>query len=161
MTDPARLHKLAPIRTNAIAVLAAVVSPMLAGPALAVDGASVFLQHCAACHMSDGAGTPGLAPPLVSEHVKAAANLNPLYATLVVLNGLSGPVPLDDGSVLKGIMPPVGMQLSDEEVAAVVSHVLTTLNGIDVTIDPKTVADLRPQRHSAKELRAMREDLVR
>lgn len=128
--------------------------------AIAADGATVFEQNCSACHQAGGAGAPGLAPPLVSKHVAAAAGKSSHYPALVVLNGLSGTIPLDDGTTMAGIMPPVGMTLSDQDVAAVLTYVFDNLNGVKATVDPKAIADLRSQRHAAKELREMREKLM-
>lgn len=156
---PAERPARSPRRVARFALLAGLLG--LAGTAVAADGEAVFNANCTACHQAGGVGAPGLAPPLVSQHVSAAAAKNPDYAALVVLNGLSGDIPLDGGDTISGIMPPLGMFLTDDEVAAVLDYVFKTLNGKDAQIDPKAIADLRSQKHSAKELRTMREELVK
>lgn len=136
---------------------------LLAGSpaAWAADGEAVFAANCAACHQAGGVGAPGLAPPLVSKHVSAAAEKNSHYPVLVVLNGLSGAIPLDGSDSISGIMPPVGAFLSDEEVAAVLTYVFATLNKTDASVEPQTIAGLRSQKMAAKDLRAMREELLK
>jgi len=143
------------------AVVAVLSAAFAANAADVADGEKVFAENCAVCHQKGGVGAPGLAPPLVSAHVKAAAAKNPAYAVGIILNGMSGPLPLDGGDSISGIMPPVGLGLSDADVAAVAAYVLNSLNGGQATIDAKTVTDLRSQKHSAKELRAMREELLK
>jgi mono/diheme cytochrome c family protein len=150
------------VTTKSIAVAAGaylaatVVSAAGAG---AADGAAIFQDVCKACHADGGVGTPGLAPPLVSPVVASSAAKKPDYALLVVLHGLSGPLPLSGGDSISGIMPPIGLRLSDDEIAAVVGYVFGTLNTSPVKIDPKMVAELRVKSPTAKELRAMREEL--
>jgi hypothetical protein len=92
--------------------------------------------------------------------VSAAAQRNPSYAALVVLNGLSGSIALDDGSTMAGIMPPVGLGLADEDVAAVLNYVFDELNGAKPALDAGIVAGLRSQKPTAKTLRSMRDELA-
>ncbi len=135
------------------------VSMLATAPAHAADGAALFSANCAACHQPGGVGSAGLAPPLVSRHIAAAAAKNQLYVPLVILNGLSGQLALDDGTSIASLMPPIGLYLSDEELAALVGYIFA-LNGAEVALDPKTISDLRPKPHGAKELRAVRESLL-
>jgi mono/diheme cytochrome c family protein len=84
------------------------------------DGATLY-QRCATCHQANGEGTPGTYPPLAgSEFIKAN---DPSAAIRVVLHGLQGPVTVR-GQTFNGVMPPFGtaVPMSDEEVAAVLSH---------------------------------------
>jgi len=74
-------------------------------------GKQVYQQVCAACHGPDGKGVPGAFPPIAGSAIA------------------KGPVSEHVGSVLKGRntgrfpapMPPFGQQLSDVDVAAVVT----------------------------------------
>lgn len=120
----------------------------------------MYKENCAACHQPGGMGSTGLAPPLVSRHIAAAAKNDPHYLPLVILNGLSGRLTLDDGSTINSLMPPSGLYLSDEELAALVDYVFATLNGAKVAVAAKSIADLRTKPHGAKELRALRESLL-
>ncbi|MBT9289311.1 c-type cytochrome [Prosthecodimorpha staleyi] len=126
------------------------------GPAWAVDGKSVYADVCQACHQEAGKGAAGVAPPLKSAVVKAAAAKSPDYVPLVVLNGLSGPIE-SEGLSFQTVMPPQG-HLSDQEIAAVTSYVYQTLNGAKgVRVDAKALAVLRAGKApTAAELRAMR-----
>lgn len=150
--------KTAKIACAAGAILAASIfgTPLAA----AADGAAIFNTECRPCHQEGGVGAPGLAPPLASPIVKSAASKNAAYAPLVVLNGLSGKLPLADGSTISNIMPPFSFRLTDEEIAAVVEYVYGTLNASVFPIKPEDIARLRAEKPSAKDLRAMREVFV-
>ncbi len=133
--------------------LAAAVS----GQAVAADGAVIFHTECRPCHQEGGVGAPGLAPPLASPVLKNAAVKNAAYAPLVVLNGLSGHIPLSDGTSIAGIMPPFNIRFTDEEVAAVVEYVYGTLNGAKFPVNVADITRLRNEKPTAKDLRNMRE----
>jgi mono/diheme cytochrome c family protein/heme/copper-type cytochrome/quinol oxidase subunit 4 len=81
--------------------------------------------NCQGCHQATGAGLPGFAPPL-------AANMPRLhnaeggreYLIDVLLYGLSGEIQVD-GQTYNNNMP-AWPQLSDEQIAAVLNHELTS-----------------------------------
>ena len=151
-------------KTKSLMIAAgSLLAAILAGTAsaAAADGAAIFQDVCKACHADGGVGTPGLAPPLVSPVVATSAAKKPDYALLVVLHGLSGSLPLSGGDSISGIMPPIGLRLSDDDIAAVVGYVFGTLNKTPAAIESKTVAELRAKSPTAKELRAMREELMK
>lgn len=111
--DPA-VH--APVGPNAM--MAAARTRGGAAPAGPVDGATVYAGTCAACHQATGEGMAGLFPPLAgSEFVTG----DPVRLLRIVLGGLAGPVTVR-GAEYNGQMPP-WRQLSDAELAAVVSYV--------------------------------------
>lgn len=83
-----------------------------------VSGGAVFNAHCAACHQADGKGLPGVFPPLAaSEYL----NGDPARAVRIVLHGLTGPVTVA-GATFNGAMPAWAGQLSDAEIAAVLTY---------------------------------------
>lgn len=83
-----------------------------------INGQTIYAGTCAACHQASGLGSPGLFPPLAgSEYVTGDAG----RVIRIVLKGLSGPVTVHGGQ-FNGQMPP-WQQLSDAELAAVVSYV--------------------------------------
>lgn len=89
-----------------------------AGPA---SGEQLY-QRCATCHMPDGKGMPGTYPPLAgSEYANAS---NPAVPIRIVLHGMQGPVTVA-GTEYNSIMPAygTGVEMSDEEVAAVLTYV--------------------------------------
>jgi len=104
-----------------------------ASVALAADdlshGADLFTEKCAVCHQADGAGAPGLAPPLAGAlggYVKTEAGQKYLSNLLVV--GMNGPIE-SLGKKYNGVMPPWGA-LSDKDVEAVLRYVLVKFNGV-------------------------------
>ena len=144
---------------RAIAIVAAVATIAWIGAACAADGAQVFAGTCQACHAVGGVGTPGLAPPLVSPVIATAATKQKDYPAMVVLNGLSGSIPLAGGGTIASAMPPQ-QALSDDEVAAVVSY-LYRLNHAKTAIKPADVARVRAQPASGEDLKRMRLDLMK
>ncbi|WP_261531344.1 c-type cytochrome [Burkholderia multivorans] len=89
-----------------------------AAPA-APNGALLFASRCASCHQATGAGLPGVFPPLAgSEWV----NGDPKLVARILLLGVTGKLTVA-GSTFNGSMPAFGATLSDDEIAAVASHV--------------------------------------
>ncbi len=81
------------------------------GPAL--DGAKLYSQTCAACHQQNGQGLPGAFPPLAGSNI--VNNKDPKLMIEIILQGY-------DALPNYGPMPPFGDQLSDEEIAAIMTH---------------------------------------
>lgn len=130
-------------------------------PAWADDGAAVYGKVCVACHQEGGVGAPGLAPPLVGGLAKRAASPDGRrYLLGVLLNGLTGKIVVQ-GQTYQGAMPGQAA-LDDASIAAVLNHVLVTLDG-GATQPPAAaftaaeVAAARGERLSPKDLRALRE----
>ena len=124
----------------------------------AADGAKVFADTCQACHQAGGVGAPGLAPPLVSPVIANAATRQKDYPVMVVLNGLSGSLPLVGGDVIASAMPPQ-QGVSDENIAAVVGYIFR-LNRAKTQIEPADVARVRTQAISSDELKRIRSALL-
>jgi nitrite reductase (NO-forming) len=81
-------------------------------------GQALFAGTCSTCHQSNGAGLPGVFPPLAKSDWLAA---NPKRAIDVVLGGLTGPIKVN-GSDYNSVMPPMS-QLTDDEVANILTYV--------------------------------------
>lgn len=81
-------------------------------------GAQIWKDHCAGCHGEQGEGAPPLVPALAGN--RAAGLDSPANLLRVVLGGAFGPStpahPRPFG------MPPFANRLSDEEIAAVATH---------------------------------------
>jgi mono/diheme cytochrome c family protein len=104
-----------------------------------VDGAAVFNGHCAACHQGTGLGLPGVFPPLAhSEYV----NGDPARLARLVLRGLTGPVTVA-GATFSGAMPAWADQLSDAEVAAVLTYVRSHFGNSAGPVSADTVVAAR------------------
>ena len=104
-----------------------------------VDGASVFANRCAACHQATGQGLPGAFPPLAgSEYVFGEEE----RVVRIVLRGLSGPVTVK-GQTFNGVMPAWADQLSDAEIAAVLTYVRSSWGNRAEAITAEKVAQER------------------
>jgi len=104
-------------------------------------GAQVYGNKCAACHQPDGAGVPGVFPPLKANEVVLAAD--PTQHIQVVLQGLHGK---EIGGVkYASEMPAFASQLSDEQIAAVVNHERTSWGNNAPTVTAPDVAKIRAQ----------------
>lgn len=97
---------------------AAATQTAAAGPA---SGEQLY-QRCATCHMPDGKGMPGTYPPLAGSEFATSANV--AVPIRVVMHGMQGPVTVA-GAEYNSIMPAygTGVEMSDEEVAAVLTYV--------------------------------------
>lgn len=84
-------------------------------------GKALYQGTCSVCHQQDGAGLPGVFPPLAKSDFLAA---DPKRAIGIVLNGLSGPVKVN-GRDYASVMPPMS-QLNDDEIANILTYVLNT-----------------------------------
>lgn len=104
--------------------IAAVASSLSVGgsapaSAAAPDGAAIFAAKCAACHQATGLGT-GPYPPLAGNADVTAADTSTLIGT--VLNGRSGPIQVN-GKTFSGAMPGWKDQLTNDDIAAVLTYV--------------------------------------
>ncbi len=94
-------------------------------------GKIVFNQTCTACHQTGGQGMPGAFPPLADSDY---LNKDIERAIRVVANGLEGEITVN-GQNYNGVMP--RLNLSDEDIANVLTYVLNNWNnsGGEVTTD--------------------------
>jgi mono/diheme cytochrome c family protein len=85
----------------------------------AVKGAAIFAARCTPCHQATGTGLPGVFPPLAGSNW-----VNGRETTLmqILLHGITGTLTVN-GTSYNGSMPVFGTQLSDAEIAAVLTHV--------------------------------------
>jgi mono/diheme cytochrome c family protein len=112
---------------NATPAAPAVLSPGFAFTE--TNGEDLYANVCQACHMPDGKGASGAGtyPPLAGDQKLEAAG----YAIHAVVKGRHG-------------MPPVGMMMTDDQVAVVVNYVRTHF-GNDYR-DAVTAADVKAVR---------------
>lgn len=104
-----------------------------------VDGAALFATACVACHQATGAGLPGVFPPLAgSEWV------NGKEATLaaIVLHGINGSINVE-GASFTGAMPAFKVQFSDEQLAAVLSHIRAQWGNAGAPVSAAAVGAVR------------------
>jgi len=84
-------------------------------------GEALFTGTCSVCHQPNGAGLPGVFPPLAKSDYLAADTKR---AIDVVLNGLTGKVTVN-GSEYNSVMPPM-TQLNDDAIANILTYVLNS-----------------------------------
>ncbi|HEY8049835.1 MAG TPA: copper-containing nitrite reductase [Ramlibacter sp.] len=84
-------------------------------------GQQLFAGTCSVCHQANGAGLPGVFPPLAKSDFLAA---DVKRAVNIVLKGFSGKVTVN-GSEYNSVMPPM-TQLNDDEIANILSYVLNS-----------------------------------
>ena len=78
-----------------------------------IDGKSLYIQNCAACHQPSGEGLAGAFPPLKGSSVVNDENYELMVK--IILQGY-------DARSDYGVMPALGAQLSDAEIAAIVNY---------------------------------------
>ncbi len=83
-------------------------------------GKVLFAGTCSVCHQPNGAGLPGVFPPLAKSDYLAA---DIKRAINVVLHGLTGQVTVN-GTSYNSVMPPMN-QLNDDEIANILTYVLS------------------------------------
>ena len=140
----------------AVGSAAAIASPaaLAAGDSSAVaDGRNIFVSNCAVCHQPDGKGAPGVYPPLAGTvgHY-AALKDGRAYVIDVLSFGMGGKIE-SSGDSYEGDMPP-WPQLNDEQVAHVLTYVLTGLNSKILPPDFKPISAEEVKAERAKQLNA-------
>jgi mono/diheme cytochrome c family protein len=105
----------------------------------AAAGATIFAERCAVCHQQNAQGVAGTFPPLNETlgHFLATTS-GRRYLGEVLAFGLAGAISV-------GGQPYVGQMkltppLSDQEVADVLTYVLTTFNGASLLADGGTIS---------------------
>ena len=110
-----------------------------AASAAAADGKAVFAAKCAACHQANGAGA-GPFPPLAGNADVTASDTANLILT--VLNGRSGPIQVN-GKTFSGAMPAWKDQLSNDDMAAVLTYVRSAWSNKAAAVTADQVAAAR------------------
>lgn len=97
----------------------AAVEPAGTDAEITVDGAQIYSSRCASCHQSNGQGVSGAFPPLDGTDWVTGDKGRIIR---ILLHGMQGAVEVQ-GVTYNGVMPAWGNQLSDAEIAAVITHV--------------------------------------
>jgi mono/diheme cytochrome c family protein len=93
----------------------------------ALDPAKTFTDNCAACHQEDGKGIEGAFPALAGDAFVLDDPAKPIH---VVLEGRAG-------------MPTFKADLTDQQIAAALTHVRTSWGNAAGPITPEQVRALR------------------
>jgi mono/diheme cytochrome c family protein len=104
-----------------------------------VDGEGLYNSRCASCHQTSGQGVTGVFPPLdQSRWVTEAKGV----FIRILLHGVEGEIEVR-GAVYNGNMPAWGAQLSDAELAAIMTYVRTNWSNDAGPITADEVAAVR------------------
>ncbi|MEP6939932.1 MAG: copper-containing nitrite reductase [Rudaea sp.] len=103
-------------------------------------GAQLFTGTCSVCHQVNGAGLPGVFPPLAKSDLIAADPKRPIR---IVLRGLTGKITVN-GKDYESVMPPM-TQLNDDEVANILTYVLNSWDNPGGQVVAEDVAKARAE----------------
>jgi mono/diheme cytochrome c family protein len=122
-----------------------------------VKGDAVFAGVCQACHQASGQGVPGQYPPLAGSEWVVLDAETPIR---ILLHGLEGDIRVR-GVVYTNKMPAFHNRLTDDEIAAVLTHVRSSWGNRASAVTSADVSAIRaktPQRGawSAFELESLR-----
>lgn len=126
----------------------------------AAIGAEVYVRNCSSCHGPAGAGLAGAFPPLAG-HAADLAALDGGRELLIdtLLYGLQGPIQVA-GNNYAGVMP-AWPQLGDEQIAAVLDHLLGLgAAPAEPVFRPEMVTERRGQGLSADQVHTYRQEVV-
>jgi len=121
-------------------LLLAFATTVAGNTAAAATGAQLYASNCGICHQANGAGAPGVAPPLRSELWQRLGARSPGYLAGVLVSGLVG-MQIDGQSY--GAAMPAWTRLSDAEISAIGNFVLQKLNGMKVNVPEGTIKEAR------------------
>jgi mono/diheme cytochrome c family protein len=116
-----------PYRKQALMTVVAAAALAAGAASAQPDGKALFEQNCAACHQLTGKGIPGAFPALAGDPFVAGPAET---VASVVLNGRGG-------------MPTFGKDLSNEDVAAILTYVRSAWGNHASPLEPKMVESAR------------------
>jgi mono/diheme cytochrome c family protein len=108
---------------------------------VAVSGSQIYSSRCANCHQGNGEGVAGAFPPL---NKASWVTDNKGQIIRILLHGLVGEMEVR-GNTYNGNMPAWGSQLSDAEIAAVITHVRQSWDNDASEVTKEEVATVREQ----------------
>ena len=117
-------------------------SPPVTAPELAgagTPGGRLYGQICAACHMPNGGGVPGMQPALAGSAVVAG---DPVRLIDVILRGPAAVLP-PGREKFSSIMPPYGAAISDLEVASIINFLRQNFAPAGTAVTAEQVAARR------------------
>jgi mono/diheme cytochrome c family protein len=119
------------------------------------DGAATFKASCAVCHRPNGAGTPGLAPPVTTYPPRFVATAEGRrQLALTVLYGMYGDIVVDERHY--NFKMPEFAQLDDVALATVLNHVIFDLGHAPAEAKPIDAATIAAERATPMDGAAVR-----
>lgn len=123
------------------------------------DGAATFQANCAVCHRANGAGTPGLAPPVTEFPPRFVATPEGRrQLAMTVLFGMYGDIVV--GERHYNFKMPEFTRFDDATLATTLNYVVFDLGHAPADAEPLTVAELAAERPRALDGSAVREHRV-
>lgn len=104
-----------------------------------VAGAKIYSRACSSCHEWRGEGRPGRYPPLIGASWLLDDKETPIR---IVLLGVTGPMVVD-GVVYDNVMPNLGVNLTDRDIAQVLNFTRTSWGNEAEPITEDDVAKVR------------------
>jgi mono/diheme cytochrome c family protein len=104
-------------------------------------GKKVYTKNCLACHQANGAGVPGLNPPLIKTDWVLGEKKRLIN---VVLNGLDDAIEVN-GEEYENPMPALEY-LSDQDIADVLTYVRNAFGNKASFIEPSEVKAIRKKK---------------
>jgi nitrite reductase (NO-forming) len=101
-------------------------------------GGVLYNGTCSVCHQQNGEGLANVFPPLASSDYLMADTDR---AIEIVLNGLAGPVTVNDTD-FNSVMPPMS-QLNDDEIANILTFTLNSWGNEGDVVSSSMVAEIR------------------
>jgi len=108
----------------------------------AVTSGEQIYQRCVTCHQANGQGLAGTYPPLAGSEYATAANV--AVPIRILMHGIQGPITVK-GAQFNGLMPAygVGIEMSNEEIASVLTYVRSSWGNAASAITAEDVAKVR------------------
>jgi mono/diheme cytochrome c family protein len=104
-------------------------------------GKEVYTKYCLTCHQADGSGVPNMHPPLTTG---SWVGKEPAELIAIMMKGLTGKIEVN-GEVYKNFMPSHA-QLTDEEIANVLSYIRSSFGNDFTSLTPEMVKKIRSGR---------------
>jgi mono/diheme cytochrome c family protein len=117
--------------------------PVAATDRSVVAGEAIYRDQCSACHALDGRGVPQLFPALAGSPLVHAEN--PLSLIRIVLRGARS-VATPAEPTAPG-MPSYAWQLTDQQVASVLTYIRNSWGSAAPAVDASDVAKARDELH--------------
>jgi len=109
-----------------------------------VVGKRLYSQNCVVCHQANGQGVAGQFPPLAgSEWVVCDAKHGENHLSMILLHGMQGSMTAE-GAAYNGAMPQ-WKQLTDDQIAAILTYIRSDWGNDAPAIDPAFVASIRSE----------------
>jgi mono/diheme cytochrome c family protein len=117
---------------------AAARAPVAANDPAMVSGAHIYADECAACHTNEGTGAADLFPALKASPIVQADN--PVTLMHVVLHGAQS---VGTTAAAASAMPAFGGQLSDQQIADVLTYIRNSWGNAAPPVSADTVKKAR------------------